>query len=59
VGAFGLRQPATVWVDTETFQVRRQEIESAVAGQREIWTYGGFDESSTIAPPEGISCVDV
>jgi hypothetical protein len=59
VGAFGLRQPATVWVDTETFQVRRQEIESAVPGQREVWTYGGFDEISAIAPPEGISCVDV
>ncbi|MGD9893545.1 MAG: hypothetical protein AB7R89_20775 [Dehalococcoidia bacterium] len=59
VGAFGLRQAATVWVDTETFHVRRQEIESAVPGQREIWTYSGFDEVSAIAPPEGISCVDV
>jgi len=58
-GAFGLRQPATVWVDTESFLVRRQEIESAVRGEREIWTYSGFDEISTITPPEGISCVDV
>jgi hypothetical protein len=59
VGAFGLRQPATVWVDTETFLVRRQEIDSAVQGQREIWTFSGFDEISTITPPEGVSCVDV
>jgi hypothetical protein len=58
-GAFGLRQAATVWVDTESFLVRRQEIDSAVPGQREIWTYGGFDEVSTITPPQGITCVDV
>lgn len=59
VGAFGLRQAATVWVDTESFLVRRQEIESAVQGRREIWTFSGFDETSTITPPVGISCVDV
>lgn len=59
VGAFGLRQAATVWVDVESILVRRQEIDSAVPGQREIWTYSGFDEISTITPPEGITCVDV
>lgn len=57
-GAFGLRTPATVWVDTESLLVRRQEIESAVRGQREVWTYAGFDEVATITPPSGISCVD-
>lgn len=58
VGAFGLRTPATVWVDTESLLVRRQEIESAVRGQREVWTYGGFDEVTAITPPSGIACVD-
>ncbi len=57
-GAFGLRTPATVWVDTESLLVRRQEIESAVKGQREVWTYGGFDEVTAITPPSGITCVD-
>jgi hypothetical protein len=57
-GAFGLRQPATVWVDTESLWVRRQEIESAVRGQREIWTYGGFDEQTAITPPAGVTCVE-
>jgi hypothetical protein len=58
VGAFGLRQSATVWVDTENLLVRRQEIDSAVRGQREIWTFGDFDEVSTITPPSGITCID-
>jgi hypothetical protein len=57
-GAFGLRQPATVWVDTESLRVRRQEIESAVRGQREIWTYSSFDEVTAITPPSGVTCVD-
>lgn len=58
-GAFGLRQAATVWVDTDSLLVRRQEIDSAVPGQREIWTYSGFDEISEITPPTGLTCVDV
>ncbi|MGH2584600.1 MAG: hypothetical protein ACRDJE_06770 [Dehalococcoidia bacterium] len=58
VGAFGLRWPATVWVDTESFLVRRQEIESAVKGQREVWTYDRFDEVNEITPPSGITCID-
>ena len=57
-GAFGLRTPATVWVDTESLLVRRQEIESAVRGLHEVWTYGGFDEVTTITPPRGIPCLD-
>jgi hypothetical protein len=59
VGAFGLRWPSTVWVDTESLLVRRQEIESAVPGQREVWTYSGFDQISEIIPPSGITCADV
>ena len=57
-GAFGLRSPATVWIDVETLLVRRQEIESAMRGQREVWTYGGFNEISTIEPPSGVACAD-
>lgn len=57
-GAFGLRSPASVWVDAETLLVRRQEIESAVRGQREVWTYGGFDQALTITPPAGVTCQD-
>ena len=55
-GAFGLRSPATVWVDTESLLVRRQEIESAVRGQREVWTYGDFDQPVSVTPPSGIAC---
>jgi hypothetical protein len=57
-GAFGLRTPATVWLDTETLLVRRQEIESAVRGQREVWTYGDFDAPVSVTPPSGIACQD-
>lgn len=57
-GAFGLRSPATVWVDVESLLVRGQEIESVVRGQREVWTYGGFDERAEITPPPGIACND-
>lgn len=42
----------------ETLLVRRQEIESAVRGQREAWTYGEFDRAPAITPPTGITCVD-
>lgn len=57
-GAFGLRAPATVWIDTATLHVRRQEIASVLRGRREVWTYGGFDEPVEIAPPGGIPCRD-
>ena len=57
-GAFGLRTPATVWVDTETLLVRRQEIDSAVRGQREVWTYGDFDAPVAVTPPSGVACPD-
>jgi hypothetical protein len=57
-GAFGLRTPATVWVDTETLLVRRQEIDSAVRGQREVWSYADFDAPLSISPPSGITCQD-
>jgi hypothetical protein len=57
-GAFGLRSPATVWVDVASLLVRRQEIDSLVRGQREVWTYGGFDEVTEITPPSGVSCSD-
>ena len=57
-GAFGLRAPATVWVDVESLLVRRQEIESAVRGQREVWTFGAFDEATTLTPPSGVACTD-
>ena len=59
MGAFGLRSPATVWVDTETLLVRRQEIDSAVRGQREVWTYGDFDAPVSVSPPTGIVCQDL
>jgi hypothetical protein len=58
VGAFGLRQPATVWVDVERLLVRRQEIDSVIPGQREIWTYSAFDDVNTITPPPGVTCID-
>ena len=57
-GAFGLRSPATVWVDVASLLVRRQEIDSLVRGQREVWTYGGFDEVTEITPPSGVACSD-
>jgi hypothetical protein len=57
-GAFGLRAPATVWVDTETLHVRRQEIDSAVRGQREVWDYTDFDVPLTVSAPAGITCQD-
>lgn len=57
-GAFGLRSPATVSVDVESLLVRGQEIESVIRGQREVWTYGGFDERAEITPPGGIACND-
>lgn len=55
-GGFGLRSPATVWVETDTLRLRRQEIESVLAGRREIWTYGEFDQQVEITPPTGIPC---
>jgi hypothetical protein len=57
-GAFGLRTPATVWLDTETLLVRRQEIDSAVRGQREVWTYADFDTPVSVTPPPGVACQD-
>ena len=57
-GAFGLRSSATVWIDTESLLVRRQEIESVVRGQREVWNYGGFNEAAVIEPPTGVACND-
>lgn len=55
-GAFGLRSPAVVWIDTETLLIRRQEIDSLVRGQREVWTYSGFNEATTLTPPSGVTC---
>ena len=57
-GAFGLRSEATVWIETETLRVRRQEIESTLKGRREVWTYGAFDEPAEITPPAGVPCQD-
>lgn len=56
VGAFGLRSPATVWIDTETLHLRRQETESVLPGRREVWTYGDFDAPVDIQPPGGVPC---
>lgn len=55
-GAFGLRAPATVWIEVETLRIRRQEIESALPGRREVWTWEGFNEPVEIIPPQGIPC---
>lgn len=57
-GAFGLRWPATVWIDMDRLLIRRQEIESAVPGQHEVWTYTDFDEPVQISPPSDVACVD-
>ena len=57
-GAFGLRAQATVWIDVESLHVRRQEIASAVRGQREVWTWDRFNEPAIFAPPSGIACND-
>jgi hypothetical protein len=57
-GAFGLRSPATIWIDVEALRVRRQEIQSALHGQHEVWTYSGFNEPNAITPPSGIACSD-
>lgn len=55
-GAFGLRSAATVWIETDTLRVRRQEIESALKGRREVWEYSAFDETFEITPPTGVPC---
>jgi hypothetical protein len=57
VGAFGLRSPATVWIDTETLHLRRQETESVLPGRREVWTYSDFDAPVEVQPPAGVPCV--
>lgn len=57
-GAFGLRSPATVWVDVDSLLVRRQMIDAAVPSQQEVWTYSAFDQPVTITPPSGVTCVD-
>jgi hypothetical protein len=57
-GAFGLRAPATVWIETDTLRVRRQEIVSVLPGRREVWTYDRFDELVHITPPTGVVCED-
>jgi hypothetical protein len=55
-GAFGLRAPATVWIELDTLRIRRQEIESVLPGRHEVWTWEGFDEPVEITPPQGIPC---
>lgn len=57
-GAFGLQSLATVWIDTETFQIRRQQIASAMPDRNEVWTYGSFDEPAPISAPAGVPCQD-
>lgn len=58
MGVFGLRAPSTVWIDTDTLLVRRQEIDSVLRGRREVWTYGSFDVPVSIVPPGGVLCRD-
>lgn len=57
-GAFGLRAAATVWIEIDTLRLRRQQIESAIQGRREIWTFGGFDAPLIIELPSGVTCTD-
>ena len=57
-GAFGLRSAATVWIETDTLRIRRQQIESVLKGRREVWTYDRFDETVEITPPTGVPCRD-
>jgi hypothetical protein len=57
-GAFGLRSPATVWVEVDTLRVRRQQLDASLKGRREVWTYGEFNQQTEITPPSGIPCQD-
>lgn len=58
LGAFGLRQPATVWIDTESLLLRAMETEGGPQGRHEWWRYSGFDEPATISPPRDVACQD-